>query len=926
MIRFCKENLLNTQQLEKANKISPIRLDKNVWEKGRFFFKYNKEKFSVLPISNSKGEIICYAYQDEEANRELRMIQELQNNDGCIKFSDVFPGYRCVTILECNELAYYCAEYLIKQGIKVNVLGDYWEFLELANSCEELRSVDLYIYAEGIRPKKEWYHNFLTSVSVEFECIDKIYEENLLYSKINDTDKTCYELLSMLRNEKNILIMGDDIASQDTYDFLLSEGIEIYGFLLEKEERRKRLFGKPIIYFDEGFEKIINPILIQCVDTNSALGSEIIDRYDYYGYKRNDNLFIIKDYIKIPDSNLVNVLDNKKVVLLGDNRLCEILKEYLIQRSRIQARYLNILDDSMIKSDEIVLIVCPIMYYNARPHYHEEIFKQMNLSKYEDYTTYFSRHEAFIVMDVARFKYPSTDLRPKGILLGKNKGLSGNVFVRGILDGHPNILLVKRDFSSNIFWYCIRLSGIKAENIILEFWKLYEEENDEEVIKKDFPQKNKFIEKANKLIEKRKQYTAQEIFVLLHISHAAMWNEEKETDLSKVVIYWEPHIGAAFPESREIVSYFAKWLESDEIEGNSMILCRNAIIRGGSHVARFGITRKNRDSINRFQLALFSEVEKSNLQYKYWNEFSMRFEDIKLNPKGELEKLCQIIGIPWNDTLLRTTDHEKTDSIFGVTGFDLGPVYNVRDDFLSAFDRMKIALGSAELQNMYGYPSVNIMNFSRRELQEMFLKLLRVQSEIHFKNVEEYADYLLKIQQAVRENLWRIQKNAILQCVQKYSEWVYADKNLLYRVLAYFKKNTFSDDVIDAKNDILRCIYTYQDKIDDLLATLHYIKNSNKMIMYGIGRDAEGLLKLVGQTDADNLLFCDKKALEQNIFFYGKKVITMHEMAEVYCEYPILISSSYFSKEIEKELLAAGISKNRIKANTFGFGQSIVEG
>ena len=47
-------------------------------------------------------------------------------------------------------------------------------------------------------------------------------------------------------------------------------------------------------------------------------------------------------------------------------------------------------------------------------------------------------------------------------------------------------------------------------------------------------------------------------------------------------------------------------------------------------------------------------------------------------------------------------------------------------------------------------------------------------------------------------------------------------------------------------------------------------------------------------------------------------------MVEEFCEYPILITSSYYAQEIEEELLEAGINKDRIKANTFEFGASII--
>ncbi len=920
MIRFCGRTLLNNRQLQSAYEISPIMLDRDIWKNGRTFFKYNREEYAVLPVINQSGEIICYAYQDQEADRELRMIRELREKPESLKFSEVFPDYGCVTIQGFNELAFACAEYLKEQGVEVRVSGDYWEDLDWHASCGESGKNPFTIYAEGIRPKREWYHNFLTSVSVEFECIDRIYEENLLYSRITDTDKSSQELIETLHEEKNIIIIGDEVPSQDTYDFLSGKGIDIYGFLAQKGETRKRLLGKPVIQFDEALEKIENPVFIQCTDKNSALGSRETDQYDYYGYRRNQNFYTIRDYMEIPDSSLLNVLDNKRVVLLGDYRLCETLDTYLAERINIEARFQKITEDIEADADEIVLLVWPEMSYNVIPHVYEKNLELINRhKKYKDYTAYFSRHEAFSVINTAQDKYPHAHLRPKGILLGKSKGLSGNVFFRGVVDGHPNILLIKRDFCFNLFWYCIRLANVKAENIVSEFWKMYEEENDKEVIKEDFPQRDKFTAKIEELTEKGTSYTAQEIFVLLHMAHAAMWDEKREADISGMVIYWEPHIGQVFPESSEVVSYFAKWLESTDIQGNTMILCRNAIIRGASHVDRFGITQKNEKSINRYQMAVFSEVEQSRICYKYWKEFAVRFEDIKLEPRSELQKICRIIDIPWSETMLQTTDHEKTDSLFGVTGFDLGPVYNIRDYYLSAFDRMKIALGSAEIQMRYGYPSVNIMNFSRRELQEIFLKHLRVQSKMHFKDKDAYAAYFLKLQIAVRGQLWKIRKTALLGCIQKYNKWIAIDKRLFDKVLACVTKDLYSDDVIDAQDNIFRWIYIYQHQIDEMLSMVCDIRRANRIIFYGTGRDAEGLLQLLDQTDRDRILFADKKALDDNFTFYGKRVMSTTEVAEASCEYPVLITSSYYFREIEQELLAAGIDKSRIMVNTHGF-------
>ena len=65
--------------------------------------------------------------QDDEANRELRMLRELRENKSALQFTDIFPQYEEVLICGCNELAVAFADYLMELGIEVSVFGEYWD-------------------------------------------------------------------------------------------------------------------------------------------------------------------------------------------------------------------------------------------------------------------------------------------------------------------------------------------------------------------------------------------------------------------------------------------------------------------------------------------------------------------------------------------------------------------------------------------------------------------------------------------------------------------------------------------------------------------------------------------------------------------------------------------------------------------------------
>lgn len=58
-------------------------------------------------------------------------------------------------------------------------------------------------------------------------------------------------------------------------------------------------------------------------------------------------------------------------------------------------------------------------------------------------------------------------------------------------------------------------------------------------------------------------------------------------------------------------------------------------------------------------------------------------------------------------------------------GFVLDPIYKQYEEYFSSFDRMRLCLIDGPFQKGYGYPYVSCLDFSRRELQEIFLKEFR---------------------------------------------------------------------------------------------------------------------------------------------------------------------------------------------------------
>lgn len=111
------------------------------------------------------------------------------------------------------------------------------------------------------------------------------------------------------------------------------------------------MLGKPVISFLEAIQGLKFPVFISSRDVHGALGVELTEYFDYLGYKRNEQFFLMRDYTDIPCSNLVHVLRGKNVLLTGDFILCQMLINYLesIEKGEICIKYVSMSDTVLAK-------------------------------------------------------------------------------------------------------------------------------------------------------------------------------------------------------------------------------------------------------------------------------------------------------------------------------------------------------------------------------------------------------------------------------------------------------------------------------------------------------------------------------------------------------------------------------------------------
>lgn len=752
--------------------------DEHIWENARLFFAHfvsmlNEHMF--LPIVNEQRRLICFAYEDIHANREIRMLRELMEQPDALKFSDIYPDVTCIKIYEFNELAYFFAKYLEQQDIPVQVVGDMWKGFFEGKECEALDYSCMSLYAEGVGGKSpNWVENLLKSVCVEFECVDKIYEANIRKGIIKNTKGDWEGNVKEYLQGKKIAIMGTDLTAQDIYDFLQMHGIETYCFIDERAgEQEHRLFGEKICTSLELMGECGEDIVfIDGQYKNSAWGNRVSDYYDYIGYERNKSYFMLRDYVDVPRSGLKHTLADSEIVLIGDPLPCERVREYLCEKvltSRMDPVYANILPEENEPLPDMPIIdigdihegmVCLLVF----PEFADDTILRFSWEKknrmisclkkrgIHNFTDYFSYTISFV--DIAKeldTKHMRQCLKPKMNMIGSIEAHNGNIFFHGLLDNHPSIMLTDYNaFSKNIFWVSVCLANREPKEMLPLLYRVFPAEWRGKVLENP----EAFHKKAEQLLKDGEKYTSQELFVIFHIAYMYMYGKDI-TDVGDRMIYWEPHC-----VDTDVVEEFSQWLGVAGLRCSIVNVVRNICIRNGS-VMRDYVHNKWGKLIGLVAIAALN-LEKKD--YASCRRYVVRFEDIKCSPRETLQNLCSEWEIPWSETLLEVTQHgERWGYDNGekmVYDFDLTPVYNRYEEYFSETDRFRISLINAPWQKKYRYPYVDVSEFSQRELQEIFLKEFRFDKYRGSGDEKERLDDKIWEMNEIRDRIW---ENRVLE-------------------------------------------------------------------------------------------------------------------------------------------------------------------
>lgn len=222
-------------------------------------------------------------------------------------------------------------------------------------------------------------------------------------------------------------------------------------------------------------------------------------------------------------------------------------------------------------------------------------------------------------------------------------------------------------------------------------------------------------------------------------------------NIKNMIIYWEPH-----DVNTRDVEDFVNWLGNEKVRCDIVNIVRNNVMRNGDVKRVLHSYKDNRYALNYILDYPFIGVK----EYLWGDRLVVRFEDIKSNPKKILKKICDEWDIEWSDTLMMTTEN-GVESFYNngeyvVSGFDLKPVYNINEKYFSEFDRFRIMLLSLPWQKKYGYPYIETVQFSKRELQEIFMKKFRFEYMINFHSVKLEREFKIGLFYYIRNNLQKV--------------------------------------------------------------------------------------------------------------------------------------------------------------------------
>lgn len=530
---------------------------------------------------------------------------------------------------------------------------------------------------------------------------------------------------------------------------------------MQKEKQGKFVRNVPVYCFEDAYEKYPHAVII-IANSNYAECMRIGRTLEEQGFIKNQSYFIAIDLevrgilpiMKAP----FNII-NREIILIGPQYLCESFMEWA-EESKDQIKICPSEKDIAIWKQKfpnalwIPLYRDPlsIEYDRKVNEYYNRLLEEKVL-----FTEWFLKH--FDYCDGKNNKKLQDDLlnNPVNkILFNILPSNSGNTFLDGVLDSHPNILSFGIDMYvwSNNIWDIVKIAGKEegaeiAERIVqkIQEYTLNAWNKGINVVSviplpdRDLSWLDRYRYFLCKRMNEDRRYTEKEILIKMYLA----WKEACGQAISgeETVIYVDIHASCVIPETYCMT---VRWLERLGFEVILIQMIRRPYALSGS-VMKLHRALGDFKADTAVSCLLFAAYEIMYNELSRLKILRLRFEDVKQYPEIVLRKLCRELQILWDENMLETTSAGKISKcIIGneeTTGYDMKPVWYSYDEYFDSFDKFRLDILYREKCKAYDYSYVSEEKYPMPidELIELFSIPFQFEKYIYFENEEDRYKY-----------------------------------------------------------------------------------------------------------------------------------------------------------------------------------------
>lgn len=506
---------------------------------------------------------------------------------------------------------------------------------------------------------------------------------------------------------------------EEVYIKLLSKGYRVAAFCdnAKINEGGMRL-GLPVYNYQECRRKYPDAVYVVANSTYAAaiaIGADL----ERDGYRKGSSYFLsleleeqgeLSEYKK----QVPKVLEHKTLILFGRPFLCDLFRKWienLEQKIDVQTcPSEESIDEFAGKWEDAIWVPLEMGVSLGLPERDEDLVRILQAHGICSFTRFFLGHmlycEELPVSGNTDRIMDEFGIQVEKVLFLKSSPFSGSLLIDNILDFHPNILFLGLNPWGCNIWHIVKASvdrpGEELAEAIAGEIKYYLQTAGA----KDLSWLERYQEVMGRYFRQGVSYSEREIFLLIYLAYYEF--QHNKPLQGEAIIYMDIHSNKLMRDS------IFKWLERMKFDIILLAMIRTPYKRMGSYMKMilysFNQPHETLFPYDIYNLLYMMAQEKLDEEEKKYPLVRIRFEDLKMHPQKVLEKLCGIVGFPWSDTLLETTENGKERDYVvkdsHITGFDLKPVYYSYEQFFDAFDKFRLDLISREKSKAYGYSYV----------------------------------------------------------------------------------------------------------------------------------------------------------------------------------------------------------------------------